>query len=934
VRRVSLPGLILLGLFLLFVLPSAVDYYTDWLWFVELGYGTVFLRTLNAQGMVFSATFVAMFLFLYGNLRLARMTLTGPHVVLGTGADGRAIAVEGRRLSGMALWIAMVVALSVSLAASSHWLMWLTWFNAEPFGQADPLMGRDVGYYVFRLPVLQAIRQQALSASLLALVGCGIYYVLSGSFVIESQYNVAFLPRVRLLTKARRHLALLAALIFCLMAWGAWLEVPRTLLTPAPVIFGASYADVHARIPLLRVEFVVLLLAAGLAVWHGFGRRGWPIGAAIGLYATVSIGGALYAGFVQEFIVKPNELDAERTYIGHNIAATRRAYGLDRVEEHEHGGDADLTPQAIADNAATIENVRLWDHQPLLETFAQIQEMRTYYDFLNVDNDRYRIDGKYRQVMLSARELNTENLSQRSWLNDHLQFTHGYGLTLGPVNQVTTEGLPVLFIRDIPPVSTVNLPITEPSIYFGEKSNSYILIKTRQPEFHYPRNDKEGNETTVYSGRAGVPVGGLLRRLLFAIRFATTDILVTNQITAGSKILFHRRIGDRAKRIAPFLTFDADPYPVVSDGRIFWIEDAYTTTANYPYSKPTSPQGGADFNYIRNSVKVVTDAYHGTTTFYLAEPDDPIVRTLARVFPDLFRPLSEMPPGLRDHVRYPEDIFRYQANIHATYHMTDPLAFYINEDQWQVPALDTGQTQTQAQMQPYYTIMRLPGETRTEFIQMLPFTPRSKDNLAAWMVARSDREHYGGLLVFQFPKQKIIYGPRQIVGRINQDQTISPQITLWNQQGSAVIWGTLLVIPIDQSLLYVRPLYLRSAQGRIPELKRVVVVYQTRDASRIVMEETLTQALVKIFGSAVAASLPPDRLQSTYVIRTLPDTPDPTMTIGPTGSPVPATLENLAAEALKHYELAIEAQKKGDWATYGEEVKKLGDLLQRMKAVK
>jgi uncharacterized membrane protein (UPF0182 family) len=933
-RRRGLPGLLLLGVILLLILPTAVDYYTDWLWFGELGYGSVFVRTLNAQSVVFAATFAAVFAFLYVNFAIARAAMTRPHVVLGTGADGRPIALEGRRLAGLGLWVALIAALLLALAASNSWLTWLNFFQATPFNERDPLFGRDVAFYVFRLPVFQMLRQEALTTSFLALIGCGIYYVLSGSFVVESKYGAGLWPRVRLIPRARRHMALLATLIFLLMAWGAWLEVPRTLLTPATVVFGASYADVHARLPFLRVELVVLLLAAGLAVWHGFGRRGWPIPAAVGLYLLVSIGGALYAGIVQAFVVTPNELDTEQPYIVHHIAATRRAYALDRVEELEHGGDAELTPEAIAANASTIENVRLWDHQPLLQTFAQIQEIRTYYDFINVDNDRYQIDGKYRQVMLSVRELNTDNLQNRSWINDHLQFTHGYGLTLGPVNQVTTEGLPVLFIRDIPPVSTVDLKVTEPSVYFGENSSNYVLVKTRQPEFHYPRNDKDKNETTVYSGTGGVPVGGFWRRLLFAIRFATTDILVTNQITPDSRIMFHRRIGDRARMIAPFLTFDFDPYPVVADGRIFWIQDAYTTTANYPYSKPTQTISG-DINYIRNSVKVVTDAYNGSMTFYVAEPGDPLVVTLGRVFPGLLKPISEMPAALREHVRYPEEIFRYQAAVYATYHMKSPLVFYNKEDQWQLPSLDSGQTQTQ--MQPYYTVMRLPGEQQPEFIQMLPFTPRSKDNLAAWMVARSDSDNYGRLLVFQFPKQKIIYGPRQIVGRINQDQTISPQITLWNQQGSEVIWGTLLVIPIEQSMLYVRPLYLRSPQGRIPELKRVVVVYQAQAKSQIVMAETLTSALTQIFGRGIAAALPQDRLEGTkYDVAPVEGAPPPAATPEATTTPASAAsgVDALIAEAIKHFDAGEKALRDGDLGAYREEMKKARALLEQAAKIR
>jgi hypothetical protein len=928
-RLRSFPGLILFATVALFIVPSAMSFYVDWLWFAELGYEGIFLRILNAQGAIFLATALAVFAALYLNLRIARRTLNRPHVVLGTGVDGRAIALEGRRLVALALPVALVIAFILGLSGARQWMTWLSFFNGVPFGQTDAIFGRDVSFYMFRLPVLELVRSQALATTLLALVGCGLYYVLSGSFVIEPRYGM-FWPRFRLVPLARRHLGILAAAIFALMAWGAWLEIPGTLLTEATqtVGFGASYVDVHARLPFLWAGLVVLSIGALLALFYGFGHRGWPLPVAIGLYLIVSVAGGLYSAFVQRLIVLPNEVDRERPYIVHNIAATRLAYALDRVEEREVSGDAELTAKDIVANAGTIENVRLWDHQPLLQTFGQIQEIRTYYDFQAVDNDRYTIDGKTRQVMLSVRELNSESIPNRSWINERLTFTHGYGLTLGPVNQVTTEGLPVLFVENLPPVSKKpELRLDQPSIYFGELSNSYVLVKTRQPEFHYPRG--EDNETTYYEGSGGVLVGGLLRRLLFSIRFADTDILVTNQITAESRILFYRRIADRVRQLAPFLSYDSDPYPVVSDGRIFWIQDAYTMSGNYPYATQTA-RGGRMINYIRNSVKVVIDAYNGSVTFYLAEPGDPLALTLANIFPDMLRPLAEMPANLRQHVRYPEEIFKIQATVFQSYHMTNPQVFYNREDQWQVPAFEVDRASVP--MQPYYTVMRLPGERDTEFIQMLPFTPRLKENLAAWMVARSDGDNYGKLLVFQFPKQKIVYGPKQIVGRINQDQLISQQITLWSQGGSSVIWGTLLVIPVNESLLYVRPLYLRSQEGRIPELKRVIVAYQ----NRIVMHETLTLALGEIFGRSVVDGLGPDRLQITGTSM-VPVTDDPAAPGAPveaaTGGPPPVdpTWLQLVAQMRQHFDRAEQAMRAGNLALYAEEMQQAEAVLQKLE---
>jgi uncharacterized membrane protein (UPF0182 family) len=927
----GLSGILLLIAVLLFVLPSAASYYTDWLWFRELGYEGVFLRTLNAQTAVFAGTFVVVYLFLFLNLRFARRrTAERPRVVLGTGGDGRPIAFEGRQLASLAQPISAIAAMLFGLMGAANWLAWISFFRHVSFNVRDPLFGHDVAFYVFRLPIYQLVRQQAIVVSLIALVGCGIYYVFSGSFMVEARPGAASWPRVRLIPSARRHLSLLTALVLALLAWGAWLEVPSTLITPtdSSVAFGASYSDVYARIPFLWLTVATLVVGAGLSIWHGFGRRSWPLPLAIAMYVVVSAAGSVYTGFVQRLVVTPNEQDKERPYIEHNIEFTRRAYALDRVEERDVSGDASLTPKDIADNAGTIENVRLWDHAPLLQTFGQIQVIRTYYDFVNIDNDRYMIDGKYRQVMLSVRELNTSAMPNPSWVNERLSFTHGYGLTLGPVNQVTTEGLPVLFIRDLPPVSTVNLKLTQPSVYFGELSNEYALVKTWQREFHYPKGDD--NEFTFYDGTGGVPIGSFWRRLIFAMRFASTDILVTRQIRPESRILFHRNIVDRLRTLAPFLSLDGDPYPVITTaGDIVWMQDAYTTSSSYPYATPYSGplRTYTDVNYLRNSIKIVTDAYNGDVSLYLADPDDPLAQTIGRIFPGLLKPLSEMPPDLRQHVRYPEDIFAIQARMYATYHMTNPQVFYNKEDQWQVPLLESAQSK---EMEPYYTIMKLPREKQTEFIQMLPFTPSKKNNLSAWLAARSDGGHYGHLLAYTFPKNSLVFGPQQIQARINQDQTISPQITLWGQQGSQVIQGQLLVIPINEALLYVRPLYLRSSEGRIPELKRVIVAYQ----SKIVMAETLTRALVSIFGSSVASALAPDQLSSsaTSVVATPVDVEVPA--VDATVPPEDASTSALAAEAQAHLDNMDKAMRAGDWALYGEELKKLRAAIERMPKTK
>jgi uncharacterized membrane protein (UPF0182 family) len=903
----NLRGLLVIGAILaLVVLPNLIDFLMEWLWFGAAGYRSVYLTSLRSQASLGAFILGFAFAVLYGNLWLAVSSIASPYIVIGTGAAGTVQPAMVRReqirkLVGVG---SLVVSLMISLAASGEWMRWLQFRHAVPFGTVDPILGHDIGFYVFRLPMFDLMQQVAIAVLMVALIGSAAAYVLAGALNFTKRGGVS------VGRKARLHLSLLLAAVFLAFAANAYLQIPHLLTDVATpgIVPGASYTDVVARLPALRVLTGIALLSAALAAYHAFSTAFWPVPLAVGLYLLTSVGGSLYAAAIQRFVVTPNEQAAETPYITHNIAATRQAFNLADVRTRNVSGDAELTRDDIERNADTIKNVRLWDHQPLLDTFGQIQELRTYYDFVSVDNDRYAIDGQLRQVMLSARELNSESLPNRTWINEHLTFTHGYGVTLGPVNEVTAEGLPILFVRDIPAQSSVaDIHVSQPSIYFGELTTNYVIVNTRANEFHYSKGEE--NVTTTYDGADGVRVGGLARRLLFSLGFQSLQILFSNDITADSRILYHRDITDRVTTIAPFLRYDEDPYLVVSDdGRLFWIRDAYTTTTRYPYAAAA----GAGINYIRNSVKVTTDAYNGTTEFFVADPEDPLAQTLARAYPGLLKPLDAMRPDLRRHLRYPETIFAIQAAMFSTYHMTNPGVFYNKEDLWEIPAIDIdGNPQ---RMQPYYTVMRLPGEAQAEFIQMLPFTPARKDNLAAWMVARSDPERYGRLEVFEFPRQTIVYGPRQIIARINQDQVISPQITLWNQQGSQVIQGTLLVIPIEEALLYVRPLYLRASGGRIPELNRVIVAYQ----DQIVMAETLEAALARIFGDGEGAARP----------RTMPAAEGasaaPRAAAGQAPPVDPAVLE----QARRHYENAMKAQREGDWALYGEEIRRLGDLLQ------
>jgi uncharacterized membrane protein (UPF0182 family) len=904
-RVIGLAAFVLLAL----AMPQLVRYYTDWLWFGEAGFRQVFLTVLRSQSLLFGGAVLTSVIWFALNVRIAVATMGDRRPTFVT-RDGIEVQLPGReQVQRLALAAMTVIAVLIGLYAAGQWPLWLTFRHGGSFGQSDPILGFDVGFYVFSLPFWQVLRGLGQVLVILAALVAGGLYLVSGSL------TSGFGPRLSMTRAVRLHLSSLAAVFFLLLAAGAWLRRAEHLLEPTTLLFGASYADVMGRIPASLLLAAVCVIGAVLAVVQAYTTRNWPIPVAVGLYVAVSVGGELYSSAMQRFIVSPNEQTRESPYIQHNIDATRRAFGLDTVEESQLSGDALLTAADIQRNSTTLDNVRLWDHQPLLETFGQIQEIRTYYEFGAVDNDRYRQDGRLRQVMLSARELNSESLPNRTWVNERLTFTHGYGLTLGPVNEVTNEGLPVLFVRDLPPVTSPPFTIDEPSIYFGEFSSDYVIVKTRTREFHYPRGEE--NEFTQYAGKGGVLMSSLWRKLLFAFRFGAYQMVLSDDITPESRILFNRKIGDRVRAIAPFLDFDQDPYLVLAGGRLFWIYDAYTTSSRYPYSAPVNGR----LNYIRNSVKFVIDAYDGTTTAYLSDARDPIAAAYSRAFPGMFVPMDRMPAAIREHVRYPEDIFAVQARVYATYHMTQPAVFYNREDQWEVPTID--ETQNARPMQPYYTIMRLPGEKDEEFIQMLPYTPRRRDNLAAWLVARSDGEHYGRLRAFQFPKQKLVFGPRQVVARIRQDQTISPQITLWNQQGSEVIWGTLMVIPVEESLIYVRPLYLKAKGGRIPELTRVIVAYQ----NQIVMEETLERGLDRIFGTRgdtpAPAAAPPGGTQTSAPAPAAPSTA--------AEAPGAARINALATQAQSHYERAITAQRAGDWATYGAEIRALGETLERMR---
>ena len=895
--RQAIRVLLVLLVLVLIVFPTMMRLAADLFWFQEIGYQRVFMTELVTKALLFVLVAVLAYAVLAVNIRVARRGGSPLNVYAGQVPESLMDLIE--RLPRLTTPAALVFAALAGISASAAWMTVLQFLHGAPFGATDPVFNHDIGYYTFVLPALGMLLGLLTTLTVLAVLLAGFVYLVRGEIRLPSPAS----PKLTLSPRAGAHLGILVIVFLVLAAARIWVvHIPELLYSNTGPFTGASYADLNAQRPGLHVAAISALLGAAFIAWGIVRRRVLPALplALIAYFVVGFLGRSVYPAIIQRLVVAPTELARERPYIANHITATRVAWDIDSVVTRDLSGDVELSLADIRANGPTIENVRLWDREPLLQTFGQLQEIRTYYDFVSVDDDRYVIDGRYRQVLLSARELNTASLPTRSFINDHLTFTHGMGITLAPVNQVTTEGLPVLFVKDLPPASTGTLNVKRPQIYYGELTNEYAIVGTRLQEFDYPSGEE--NITAAYQGRGGVPLT-FWRRTTLAWHFASLKMLLSGDISSSSRILYRRNVVDRVRLALPFLRLDGDPYLVLNDaGELIWIIDAYTSTTRYPYAARLAD----GTTYMRNSVKVTVDAYHGTVTAYVADPADPLIQTQMRIFPGIMQPLENMPADLRRHLRYPEDLYRAQAALYTTYHMVEPEAFYHREDQWQIPVVDQG-----GDRNPFmrHIVMRLPDEQTAEYIFMTPFTPRQKDNLAAWMVARSDGEHYGKLLVYRFPKQSLVFGPRQIVNRINQDTEIARQITLWDQRGSEVIRGELLVIPIEKSLIYVQPLYLRAEGGQIPELKRVVVAHQ----NQVVMAETLESGLALMFGGIAARPA---------AAEAAPQEP-----AAGTATGVSATLLRQVQDA---YDRAIAAQRAGNWAQYGEEMNRLGDLLRRL----
>jgi uncharacterized membrane protein (UPF0182 family) len=882
-----------LAVLLIILIQPFATFYTDWLWFRALGYGGVFTTRFTTQlfaFLLFGATFWAV----------------GAVNVLVPLSSGRRLSTIGIRQrlvtspsSVLSLLGVFFLGLVFGRIAAGQWQTILAFVKQVPFGTSDPVWRQDVAFYVFTLPFYRFLWGWSLGMVIVLALFAGVLYV----------YRTG-VQSLALTTRAVRHLTLLAAAFAALIAVNYRLDLFELLLSRRGFVFGAGYTDVTARIPGYWIMTVLLaLIAIALAVNVGPGRLApLPVALAAWLAAAFLLL-VVYPGFVQRIQVAPDELHKETPYIVREIAGTRQAFGLSAIDDRPFSPQAAVTADQVTANPATVENARLWDPQLALpQSIENLQGLRNYYTFSPIAVDRYTIDGKYLQLLLGARELDLSHIdpNAQTWVNLRLQYTHGYGVAAVHANQATDQGNPVFTLENIPPAGAPT--ITEPAIYFGRSTSDYKLADSRTPEFDYPGAT---DHYTHWTGSTGVALSSELRRLAFALRFGDFNVLISDQVTSQTQVLMRRDIQDRVGTLAPFLQLDQDPYVVVADGRLYWIQDAYTSTDQYPYSQVAGVDSNfpelAGQNYVRNSVKAVVDAYSGATTLYVADPRDPIIRTYAAIFPGLVRPIGSMPASLRAHIRYPRDLFSAQAQMFQQYHIQDPTVFYNKEDLWTVATENQQQTGQPVTIRPFYVIMRLPGESQPQFFTILPYTPYTRNNMIAYLVARSDPPGYGQMIDFRFPKDSLIVGPQQVESNIDQAPAIKSQFSLLNQAGSSVIRGNLLVLPIENSLLYVEPIYLVAQNLPFPQLKKVIVA----TGQQVAMENTLDQALASLFGSPVTV---------------------PTGTTGPSGPPS-GTVAGLIAQANQHYQAAQADLKQGNLAGYASEVQQIGAILAQLQAL-
>jgi uncharacterized protein len=840
--RIKWGFLLLAVLVILLSLGWLRTFYTDYLWFQEVGYESVLLTVISTRIWLFLITFLVVLALALPNIYLVyRHDRSLPYY------SSVILQPQAYRLArNILFWLASgLVALGALLFAgtvAAEWETILRFFHGVPFGAQDPEFNRDLSFYMFTLPVLNLVRDWFLFLVVgIMILVAGLYYanrtIRGETFLLRGQ--------------ARAHLFSLGAVFFLLLGAGQWLARYELLYSPHGSVFGIGYTEAFAMLPartLLAVAAIVVAIFLLVSIRSSSNR---PAYWAAGLWlALLIVAGSIFPAVVQRFQVEPSEMAREEPYLANNIRMTRQAYGLNRIVSRSHPARGEVDIQTIEGNPGTLQNIRLWDEGPLLQSYNQIQFFRLYYDFISVSTDRYLVDDSLRQVMLAARELSAEKLPQEAqrWVNRHLQFTHGYGVAMTPVTEVSPGGRPAFFVSDVPPRGRI--PLERPEIYYGLKSLDFLIVRSRMQEFNYPGPD--GPVYTHYAGTGGIPLSSFVRRLIYAWQFRDLNILISGEVQPESRIQYRRTVPERFSTVAPFLMRDRNPYLVVADGRLFWIQDAYTVSRSFPYSTPWQGR----LNYIRNSVKAVVDAYNGSIDYYISDPEDPLIQTYAAMFPGLFRPMSELPEYLESHIRYPEDFFSIQTQMLLQYHMEDPVVFYNKEDQWSLPVQTSfGRSQL---LTPYYIVARLPDRDREEFLLLQPLTPNNRHNLVSWIAARSDPPHYGELVLYRFPAGRHVDGPNQVEARIDNDAVISEQFTLWGQVGSEVSRGILLVVPVGDSILYAEPVFLRPETLNFPELRRIILA----DANAVVMHTTLDNAVLALVGQAPAVAPIMDRVRA------------------------------------------------------------------------
>lgn len=888
----SIYRVVIILLLSILALVGLTDWIVEWLWLDSLGYEQVFSTIKITQTLMFASSLVVALLYVVPNMNMLAKNFSFINFGQSPLAQLNLHTFSTKKFRKIFWGVGAVISIFFSLALLTRWDTYFRFHGSEMFGQLDPIFGNDMGFYIFRLPFIQLVQNSLISLVFFVTIALIILYIYSGALSVGPSKKISATGSVK------KQISINLGIWLLLLSFGYYLDRYNILYSESGVVYGASYVDVNIILPVTWVLIVLCFLLALLAFYQIYRNRfKWLLIGGLATFVIGVAGTAILPAITQSYVVEPNELQLERPFIENNIKLTRKAYALDEMNTRDYNAGDTLRWNQIQQNDAVIENIRLWDPNILIQTYRQLQEIRSYYQFYNVDVDRYHTTEGYLQMMLSARELAEELPEQAdTWVNQRLQYTHGYGLVMTPVAKQTAQGDPEMVIKNLPPATDMGFEVDQAAIYYGEHNSDYKIVNTKVKELDYPQGDK--NVYTHYSGTGGLSIDNFFEKLLFAWQYGDINILLSDYISDGSKIIFWKTISERVRRIAPFLRFEDEPYLVLSDGKLYWIQEAYTVSEYYPYSEPAEE---GSFNYIRNSVKVVIDAYNGSVNFYSVNEEDPVLNVYKNVFPGFFKTLDKMPQSLKQHLRYPKYFFNKQIDKYNTYHMTNPQVFYNNEDIWTRP--NERYMGREVKMDPYYLLSKLPGEDSLQYLLISPLTPKNRDNMIAWMAAKSDFPEYGEVSVFELPKERLILGPAQIEARIDQDTEISRQLSLWDQRGSNVVRSNLIIIPIENSFLYIEPVFLISQSLDIPQLQRVIAT----NGDKIVMEPTLNEAILSLFGK-------------TEMIQ-------PLLAVPNIQQPAEGGMQTQFKEVRTLWKQAMQALQDGDWQLFGERMNEVEELL-------